>query len=394
MRKTILTTVFLFLSSVVLLGQVSDIEKEITEQPVGKSFLISKGRQMLLDKFLEGDWQKVSEVTDYLLQIEDTNYVALYPAEYWYVLYWTQAYPELLMDIPQLDSTAIASFYNRIRPSEDVLMTNMHKKTLAHKDEIQAQIDMAQVDQREKDFLHLHLGWLLLDTRKFEIQDSINKIADTFLVTYDSTDYDTFIKHQIRYKLKASKWGMIYDVSMGYGMFTHNLVKHYTNHFVAGFAFGALYKGFDLSFNVNFGAIKNKQDTPYSNGVLEKKSSLTMTSMYLTLGHEIFKNKRFKITPYMGFGGSSITISEDEKEKDKALKEVELRMQTAFAGGVKLEIKLGKSSFYSPFSYSYISIRYNYIMPSFQRKYNGMLGNVHTITIGFGGILRDVKRVY
>ncbi len=401
MKKSILTIVFLCLSSIILMGQVNDIEKEIMTYHAGKPILISQGRQFLSDKFMEGDWQKVNEITDYLLQIEDTNYIALYPREYWYILYNTQGYPELLMDIRDYTATftmppyTLSCFtYSKYPVYLDKLAYNMHKETLANKNRIKEQIKASEIGQREKDFLNLHLDWLLLDNRNAQIQDSLNEKADTFLATYDSTVYDDFIRTQIRYKLKASKWGGIYDVSLGYGMFTHHLVKHYTNPFVVGLSFGALYKGFDLSFNINICAINNKQDIPYSNGIFEKKSSLSMVSPYLTLGHEVFKNKRFRITPYMGFGGSSITIPTDKKEEDKALKEVELRMQTAFVGGLKLEIKVGKHSFYSPFSYNYISVRYNYMMPSFQRKYDGMLGNLHTITIGFGGVLRDAKREY
>ncbi len=187
MRKTILTTVFLCLSSVVLMGQVSDIEKEITTYQAGKPYLISKGRQLLLDKFVEGNWQKVNEITDYLRQIEDTNYMALYPSEYWYVLYWTQAYPELLMNIRSLDSITISNYSRRIHPAKDMLRRNMYKKTLASQNMLKEQIDAAKVGQREKDFLNLHLDWLLADTRNFKTQDSVNQLADHFLAAYDST---------------------------------------------------------------------------------------------------------------------------------------------------------------------------------------------------------------
>ncbi len=398
MRKTILTTVFLFLSSVVLLGQVSDIEKEITEQPAGKSFLISKGRQLLLDKFVEDNWQKVNEITDYLLQIEDTNYVALYPAEYWYILYWTQAYPELLMDIRRVDSITIASFYSRIRPSKDMLGPSMYKKTLANKNRLKEQIHAAKVGQREKDFLNLHLDWLLADTRNVKTQDSLNELADHFLATYDSTAYDVFIRNEIRYKLVPDNFGVTYDATAGYGMFTDNLVDNYTNPFVFSIGVGALYKGFDFSLNLLFVTPKNKKEILYSQGVVSPKSNFTMAFPHVVLGHQVFDNKYFRITPYMGIGGSSIESPKDKNktdEENQALKdEVDLGMKTTFVGGCKLEIKLRQHIDVFFFSYSCISLKYNYIMPSFQTKHEGMSGGLHTITIGFSGGARWVKRAY
>ncbi len=60
----------------------------------------------------------------------------------------------------------------------------------------------------------------------------------------------------------------------------------------------------------------------------------------------------------------------------------------------KLEIKLRESLIGYLSSYTYISLKYNYIMPSFQTKHEGMSGGLHTITIGFSGGARGVKRAY
>jgi hypothetical protein len=39
-------------------------------------------------------------------------------------------------------------------------------------------------------------------------------------------------------------------------------------------------------------------------------------------------------------------------------------------------------------------IRYGYCMPQFGNKYDGMTGNMHYITVGFGGMGRGLKRQY
>ncbi len=160
-----------------------------------------------------------------------------------------------------------------------------------------------------------------------------------------------------------------------------------------------LYKDFNLSLSALLATTpKNKKDIPYSQGVLSSKSNFFMAFPHVTLGYEIFDNRRLRVIPYMGVGGSSIEASEDKNKTDEEnmvlTDEVSLGMKTTFVGGCKLEIKLGKKSHYAPVSYACISVKYNYVMPSFQTKHEGMSGGLHTITIGFGGVVRWLKRAY
>ena len=67
----------------------AQIEDEIQQSRKEK---IEKGRAYLLEKFLDRDYDKVREIKDYLLELEDDNYVALTPIELWHTLFWTKEF--------------------------------------------------------------------------------------------------------------------------------------------------------------------------------------------------------------------------------------------------------------------------------------------------------------
>ena len=72
---------------------------------VDKSVVIARERSMLLDKFLMNDMENVKEIKDYLIEkLEDRNFIALYPAEQWLILYWTNEFEELLFNIKNYNS--------------------------------------------------------------------------------------------------------------------------------------------------------------------------------------------------------------------------------------------------------------------------------------------------
>ncbi|MEO6893493.1 MAG: hypothetical protein ABI136_00590, partial [Ginsengibacter sp.] len=89
--------ILLILSSFNLSAQKDNLQKQIMNYADTNVEIITKGRGLLAEKFKEGDYDKVKEIKDYLLKnIQNKNYVIFYPLEYWYILYWTQEYNDLL----------------------------------------------------------------------------------------------------------------------------------------------------------------------------------------------------------------------------------------------------------------------------------------------------------
>ncbi len=386
----------LILFSNSLYCQVDSIKTQILDYSDSQSTIISKGRRLLLDKFVEGDIKKVKEVKDYLIQTEDSDYLALYPEEYWIILYWTKEYAELTENIQQLDSAKEASLRNRIRPLNDMLDYKLDEKSFANEAQLKKQIQDSELEPETKQFLSMHLDWLLLENRKtFSAQDSLNEQADNFLETYPQSKYEYFTKEYIRYKLVPGNWGFGYGIYGGYGKYSENLSENYKDNATFGLSFDVYYKNFELDLRMNTSGTKSKNDFSYSLGTFEKGSKMACDFFEASLGYAVFNNNRFRILPFAGIGTMSIHPITKDTEKTPELEEVSLDYTSTYVVGLNFDIKIGQKDapkFYPSPSYGFIRIRYEYCMPRFEEKYDGMTGDMHYITIGFGGVGRGVKR--
>jgi hypothetical protein len=381
-----------------LYSQVDSIKSQILDYDDSKSSIISKGRKLLLDKFIQKDLKTVDEIKDYLIEIEDNDYFAFFPEEYWFILYWTKDYTELANNIQQFDSAKLVSYNTRIRPLNDMLYEKLKEKTLNNEILIQKQIEDSEINPETKQVLSMILDWLLLEDRKtIYAQDSINKRADNFLETYAQSEFESFTRHYIRYKLIPGNWGMTFEFFSGYSVYTGNLSENYTNNVPIGVAFDICYKNFELYLRDYIGFNKTKKDFDYSLGTWEKGSRTTVFLPEASLGYVTYNDNRFKLSPFAGIGSMNISPTTKDTEQTPELEEVSLDFTTTYILGINFDIKFGPKHTpdYSPkASYGFIRIRYGYSMPQFDKKYDGMTGNMHYITIGFGGMGRGLKRDY
>ncbi|MDH5379664.1 MAG: hypothetical protein OEW75_02355 [Cyclobacteriaceae bacterium] len=392
-----LAFIFLLFSNFIF-GQVDSIKRQIMQYEESKSIIISKGRNLLLDKFIEGDLQKVKEVKDYLVQIEDENYFAFYPAEYWFILYWTGDYVELAEDIRNFDPDRFESYNTKIRPSNDMLYNKLNEKSFENESQIKNQIQTSNLDSETKEVIILNLEWLLLGIRNdVYAQDSLNHQADIFLKIYTPSEFEGFVKNQVRYKEVPKDWGMTFEFFTGYSIYTGNLSENYSNNVPIGVAFDICYKKFELYLRDYIGFNETRKDFNYSLGIWEKGSEIVVFLPEASLGYVVYNDNRYKLSPFAGIGSMDISPPTSDTKDIPELKEISLEFTTTYIAGFNLDIKLGAKHTpeYRPkTSYGFIRVRYGYSMPGFEKKYNGMSGNMHYITVGFGGMARGVGREY
>jgi len=397
MIKGFRIALILLIFSNCLYSQVDSIKSQILNYEDSKSAIISKGRKLLLDKFIEGDLMKVKEVKDYLINIEDENYIAFYPSEYWFILYWTKDYSELAKSIQSFDSTKVASYYNRIRPLNDMLYDKLKEKSFTNEKEIKEQLQIADLNFETKQILSLNLDRLLLESRKnIYAQDSLNEGADNFLKANTQSRFEDFTKKYIKFKLVPKNWGVTFEFFSGYSMYTGKLSESYTNNIPIGVAFDICYKNFELYLRDYIGFNKTKKDFNYSLGTWEKGSRTLVFLPEASLGYVAYNDNRFKLSPFAGIGAMDISPTIKDKEETPQLKEVSLEFTTTYIIGINFDIKFGPKHTpqYRPkASYGFIRIRYGYSIPRFETKYDGMTGNMHYITIGFGFMGRGLKKV-
>ena len=380
-------------------AQKDSIENQILNFTDGYSAIIMKGRGLLEQKFMEGDYKKVAEIKEYLEnKVRDTQYIVFYPLENWYLLYWTKDYNGLLKTIP-LTLQSRVSYQQKIKPPEDLLLKKLIKKTRESILALQADIQSSDLAQMDKDFLSLHLKYTA--TAGHENQpdtDSLNTFANTFLAAYPNSKYEEFVRENIRFQLAPSKWGFTFEFFSGYGVLTGDLKKSFNNPIPLGIAFDIYYKNWVLYLRNYIGISKTKIDIPYSKGVWMKGLSANIFVPEASIGYVLLDNKKLKLAPFVGFGGTDITPTENEIKKDPDLKNAEFKMTKTYSVGFNTDIKFGRSkmsmlSYGREESYGFLRLRYTYDIPRLEKRY-GLSGNMHNITVGIGGFGKRIKRVY
>jgi len=279
-----------------------------------------------------------------------------------------------------------------------MLYDKLKEKSFNNETQIKNQIQVSDLDSETKQILSMNLDWLLLKNREnIYALDSLNERADNFLETYSQSKFEDFTKTYIRYKQVPKDWGLTFEFFSGYSVYTGNISDNYTNNVPIGVAFDICYKNFELYLRDYIGFNKTKKDFDYSLGTWEKGSRTMVYLPEASLGYVAYNDNRFKLSPFAGIGSMDISPPSHDTEETPELKEVSLKFTTTYVIGINFDIKFGPKNTpkYSPkTSYGFMRIRYGYSIPRFEKKYDGMTGNMHYITIGFGGMERGLKREY
>ena len=392
--KTLLLLAALLFVPVLAVGQTDSLENQIINYAPSKSEIISKGRRLLLDSFIADDLDKVEEVKNYLLkEVEDENYLVLYPGEHWLLLYWTEEFDELLNSLKAVDENIYAEMYQKIQPSQDMMFSHLQGKSVAWKTKLQYKIDNASLGKEEKDFLRLNLEWLLSDESEPEYLEKLNQRADVFLAAYPESEYEGFVRQELRYKYTPSDWGLGMEFFGGYGLFSGELSDAFTNPIAIGLSIDGEYKKFTLNLRMALLPGKTAEELSNRRGDVWAKDEPTNGALgEMTLGYALLETGKIKFSPFAGIGIAEITAPEEDLEENPGLERLAVGSDVAYSLGANLDFKLGWKTgeiVKNEKTYYFIRLRYAYVMPQFSGYPQG---NMHTFSIGLGGIFRGVKR--
>ncbi|WP_192820850.1 hypothetical protein [Rufibacter sp. LB8] len=396
-------------------GQVNPIQQEILNYPESPAELISKGRRLILDRFLAGDAAKVRQVKNYLLEhVEDENYVALLPIERWYLGYWTKDYLDVLPAVLHLDSVGLASFRGKIFPMPDMLLEKLETAVRDSKAQIVQDIKNADLRTIDKEYLLLHLEFMLA-RQEFSLaerqnaetmqrnpeaeRDTLNAMANRFLSNYPQSQFEPFIRSNIREAYVPAKLGFTYEIFSGFGVFTKGLSHNFSNTVPIGISFEAYLRRWAFSTRAFIGFGNTRKDFPYENGVWPTGSRMTAFTPEFDLGYVVAENKRLKLTPFIGIAATKISPEEEDNDLQQEYRKAEFGFTTTYAVGTALDIKLGQGSAYTwreggEERYLFVRLRYAFLSPQFSSHYSGLNGYMHHVTVGFGGFWRFLKRDY
>ena len=374
MKRHILLLALLLVTAIPTFAQ---IENEILQSKKEK---IAKGRAYLLEKFLDRDYDKVKETKDFLLTLEDEDYVALTPFEKWHILQWTKEYDVLAENLRHADSSYFASFSNKVFPEKDDLMRRLYLRGVEDKHLLKYNLDEAQLAAEDSAFLTLFLDWLVGSESGFN-QRTWNVEADKFLTDYPNSDYEWFVRHWIRkpYEVESDwGWGMGFNLCSGFS--TGSLAQPIIGF---GLDFDIAYKRLFMFLGYHVMAANTRIDQHLSDGGLCPKGyHVGWMPMYADLGYAVVDNRSIRITPFVGVGGIIETYG---NQKHPEYEELEKNI-FLYQGGLSFDIKTS-----GRLEDGFIRIRYCCGANGIGKKEVSM---THLFSVVAGGFSRGTKRVY
>lgn len=399
--RAILTSFVFFLCLAPLVAQRNDsIRQEILGQSPSKLEILSKGRKYLLENLGKGDLFKVMEIKNELIgEVNHNLNEVFFPAEYKLILYWTEEHADLLAYVK---STTESNDDYRAKPllnmlaSSDQLYKNISLKSAESYDVILHFLDEADLKEVEKDFLELHLYWMLFGpnhVNETEALEEMNIRADTFLEKHPNSEFESFVRSKIRFKLGLNNWGVGWEVGMGYLGTQGGMANQFKDGFLLRLGIDGSYKKTIISLNLNMGATSTKVDFPYHDTHWAKGSAAMMMDIDLSLGYRILEVHKFSFTPFVGFGAINFSPGAQEIEENYSLNKLNLTAQNHLAG---INCTFDLSNKNNPFGYdgNSINLRYTFAKPQYNGRKGIMSGSMHWLTLGWGMSARQIKRIF
>ena len=374
-----------------------DIASSIRNYEPSKSELISKGRNLVMDFYIAGDIEKVTEAYLYLNnKVADTNYSVFTAFEQIYLGTLTQNYSYSLNEIMRLDSLFKVQSEKRTRkvqPTDKQLGAKLYEFSYIYLQKIYKQIEASNLTVEDKELLKLSLNDIFDNSNvtqnlRQKAQDDINQQCDSFLTKFKASKYEHYIRNQIRRVFKQADWAFGEEASFGY-LNTQGKTKNYLSDGL-GFAFGVdgYYKRMAMFLRASVFINQVKTNIPFENlSTLYAGTSANLSIVELSLGYQLVDTKNIAITPFGGIGGNFLDPTENTIENDPGLKNKELASLCTLVG-VNCDIKFKNTSF-NP-SYTAVRLRLSYLMPA--STLTPFQGNQLTFTVGWSLVGRNTKR--
>lgn len=357
---------------------------------------IERARALLIDAIIEHDKVQAREITTYLTELEDENYLTIFKQEYWLISYWVGDFDKILNDFARL-KTSNGTVMSRVIPRQDMLYAKILEYMRDMHEEVISSIKAYQIPSTERDFLELNFKYMIArDDFPVISQKDLNLLSDDFLEKYPNTMFEEYIRQNIRHVYKPKDWGFGVEFFSGYGIFTDELSDKFKNNVPMGVAFDVSYKKCIFYLRDYIGFSRTLHDIPFSSGTWLDHSQVRVFLPEASVGLDLLDTKFFKLVPFAGISATDISPTEYDRGRIAEYDDVGLDFTSTYTYGINLDFKLGSGNGMimggPEDSYWFVRVRYAYNQPQFNKKYQGYDGNFHYITIGVGGFGRKLVR--
>lgn len=336
----LMMTVFGELKAQTIVTNCIDMEQSVLLDDT-RIDLIKKCLNHLAESIVDGDKEKVYNLKEYALTLEDSTYLPLLPRELWLIDLYLYSFDDFLNDVVALDSAREASISDKIIFRSDLYRIVL-QKVIENLDNIkQTAHNEPRLTETDKDFIDVFAKQM--ETEPSNRINIMNKESNNFLKNHPNSEYDYFVKRNLTYKFEKDFDGMSLDVSIGPGLCIlsgeiTDWFERCKGAFQCDIALGVL--RYELSWNF-VGMFDNtaKQDITFPNGsVWEEGKSWSALTHQFCIGRYFPLNHNLVFIPRVGVGYSEFLAPYDHDDKENPLNNQKLKsVMPCFGAEIKYE---------------------------------------------------------
>ena len=289
--------------------------------------LIKKCLNHLAESIADDDMEKVYNLKEYALTLEDSVYLPLMPRDLWLIDLYLNRFDDFLNDIVALDSAREAELAPKI-----IFRTNLyyavHKQVSSNLDAIKQSANAdSRLTDTDKDFIDVFLKQFVTNPNNYV--NIMNRESSQFLQNHPDSKYDYYVKQNLSLKFIMDPDGFQLDCALGGGV--NILSGGMTDWFdmgngsiQMGIRFGV--KRWEVSWQfIGMFENKPKKDIHFSNGaVWEKGKGWNAISNQFCFGRIIPLNEKWTFVPRVGVGYTEFIAPQDHDNKENPLNDQRL----------------------------------------------------------------------
>jgi hypothetical protein len=377
----------------------NSLEQEILAQEDTNLEIIIKSRNLILENLSTGNFTKIKQIADYLKdKYSGSKYVPIMYVEKLLLSYCVKDYKYLLDELKILQIYKYDVRDEKVFPPEDQLGLKLGEYLSNKYVMIKGEISSSDLNEEDIEILVLNLKFLLYryGETPFISQEEINFDSDAFLRKYPQSEYEDYIRKNIRYVIKTSDWSLGIEIGLGGSLYSGGLNDYFNSYIMFDAGLEGSYNKWFLGLNMDIGTAKAREPFEY-NGSWGENLRLNHTAFKGNLGYNIFENEDFRIIPFAGVGAMKIAPTEEDKKQPG--NDVSLGYSIIYSVGINTDYKFGIHNFPSMFFGTeqgtyFIRLRAGYNFPTFKSDDVRFSGGMFFFQIIWGSFGKKVYRDY
>ena len=420
MRTGLFLALLFLLGSNTLLGQDNEIRRRILAHPGGQNLVISKGRLLVADLITERQYQRASEVFDYIERSTDySQYVAFTYEERLLILALLQRPDEFLQFIHRYDPEKYhhhphrfryfnTTEDNRIYPQEDGIYERLveYGKNMQAIIEAQSQAMLQSDEQKIAYSLALHQTLVHPGNHSFMYPymvhmgyhvDQCERAAEaaTFTAKYPDSPYRPYINIFLYTPLEPAPIGFGFDLGLftGVGTFNGSLGEVLHQNVAIQLGLDVAYHRLVAQMRLEGVLTSLRRDITVDGIDWFRGENVSYTSPSIDIGYKLYAGHLI-ITPFAGV--SLNTITHDNLDEVPELENAGTATVGGWQYGINLDyapVKPVLTGLYPRDTYFFARLRLVVKDPQLEKDMPQLDGSMWSLSLSLGAFNRPNRPV-